>query len=80
VRPVTNSLSSTMGGIIGAGNRHLRHLLIEAVWHYRHEPQVGRALRLSRRCQPPEVIARAANRLIRRLEALGLKVQVQTAA
>lgn len=54
------------GGITGAGNRHLRRLLIEAAWHYRHKPQVGRALRLRRRGQPPGVIARA-DRTLRRL-------------
>jgi transposase len=54
------------GGITGAGNRHLRRLLVEAAWHYRHKPQVGRALRLRRRGQPPGVIA-LADRTLRRL-------------
>jgi transposase len=54
------------GGITGAGNRHIRRLLVEAAWHYRHKPQVGRALRLRRRGQPPEVIAHA-DRALRRL-------------
>ncbi len=54
------------GGITGAGNRHLRRLLVEAAWHYRHKPLVGRALRLRRRGQPPEVVA-LADRAQRRL-------------
>jgi transposase len=54
------------GGITGAGNRHIRRLLVEAAWHYRHKPQVGRALKLRRRGQPPEVIAHA-DRALRRL-------------
>ena len=54
------------GGITGAGNRHVRRLLVEAAWHYRHKPQIGRALRLRRRGQPPAVIA-LADRALRRL-------------
>lgn len=54
------------GGITGAGNRHVRRLLVEAAWHYRHKPQVGRALRIRRRGQPVEVIAHA-DRALRRL-------------
>jgi transposase len=54
------------GGITGAGNRHVRRLLVEAAWHYRHKPQVGRALKLRRRGQSPAVIAHA-DRALRRL-------------
>jgi transposase len=54
------------GVITGAGNRHVRRLLMEAAWHYRHKPQIGRALRLRRRGQPPAVIA-LADRALRRL-------------
>jgi len=54
------------GGITGAGNRHVRRLLVEAAWHYRHKPQIGRALRLRRRGQSPAVIA-LADRALRRL-------------
>jgi len=55
-----------LGGITGAGNRHVRRLLVEAAWHYRHKPQIGRALRLRRRGQPPAVLA-LADRALRRL-------------
>jgi transposase len=65
-REASSGGSRRLGGITGAGNRHLRRLLIEAAWHYRHKPQVGRALRLRRRDQSGEVIARA-DRALRRL-------------
>jgi transposase len=55
-----------LGGITGAGNRHVRRLLVEAAWHYRHKPLIGRALRLRRRGQSPAVIA-LADRALRRL-------------
>jgi transposase len=54
------------GPITRAGNRHVRRLLVEVSWHHRHKPQVGRALRLRRRGQPPAVIA-LADRTLRRL-------------
>ncbi len=54
------------GGITGAGNRHVRRLLVEAAWHYRHKPLIGQALRIRRRGQPPEVIV-LADRALRRL-------------
>lgn len=58
--------SRRQGGITGAGNRHLRRLLVEAAWHYRHKPIVGRALGIRRRGQPGEVI-HLADRALRRL-------------
>lgn len=47
------------GGITKTGNRHVRRLLIETAWHYRHKPAVGVRLAKRRRGQPPQVIARA---------------------
>ena len=47
------------GGITKAGNGHLRRLLIEAGWHYRHRPAVGERLRRRRQGQPAHVIALA---------------------
>jgi transposase len=32
------------GAITKAGNSHLRRVLIEAAWHYQHQPGVGKAL------------------------------------
>ena len=65
-REASSGGSRRQGGITGAGNRHVRRLLMEAAWHYRHKPQIGRALRLRRRGQPPAVIA-LADRALRRL-------------
>lgn len=47
------------GGITKTGNRHLRRLLIETAWHYRHKPTVGVKLAKRRRGQPAAMIARA---------------------
>jgi transposase len=61
------------GGITKAGNGHLRRLLIEAGWHYRHRPAVGERLRRRRQGQPAPVIAladRAQQRLHMRYRRL----------
>jgi transposase len=65
-REASSGGSRRQGGITGAGNRHLRRLLVEAAWHDRHKPLVGRALRLRRRGQPSAVIV-LADRALRRL-------------
>ena len=57
------------GSITKAGNSHVRRVLIETAWHYRHPPRVGVALRKRREGQPERVIAladKAAQRLYRR--------------
>lgn len=57
------------GGITKTGNRHLRRLLIESAWHYRHAPRTSGALRKRRDGQPAWAIAmadRAQARLHRR--------------
>jgi len=57
------------GGITHAGNRHVRRPLIEAAWHYRHQPWVGVGLAQRRHGQPATVIAladKAQLRLCRR--------------
>ena len=57
------------GGITKAGNSHLRTLLLESAWNYRHYPKVGANLRKRRQGQPAWVIAmadRAQDRLHRR--------------
>jgi transposase len=56
------------GAITKAGNGHVRRLLIEAAWHYRHRPGV-KSLRGRREGQPAHVIAvadKAMQRLHRR--------------
>lgn len=39
------------------GNRHIRFILIEAAWHYRHRPSVGKTLMKRQEGQPAEVVA-----------------------
>jgi transposase len=62
----------TRGEITRAGNRHVRRLLIEAAWHYRHRPNVA-SLRQRREGQPARVVAmadRAMHRLNRRFNRM----------
>jgi transposase len=47
------------GAITKTGNAHLRRVLVEAAWHYRHHPFVGDTLRTRQRGAPPTVIAQA---------------------
>jgi transposase len=52
------------GGITKAGNVHLRRIVIESSWHYRHVPTAGKALRKRRAGLPAEAqeIVRKADR------------------
>jgi transposase len=64
-----------LGSITKTGSRHARRLLIEAAWHYRSRPRIGRALTDRQADQPPEAIAiawsaqRRLHRTWTRLEA-----------
>jgi transposase len=55
------------GSITKTGNGHLRRLLIESSWHYRHRTSAGKRLGERRKGQPSEVIA-YADRAMRRLQ------------
>jgi transposase len=65
------------GRITNTGNAHLRRVLVESAWHYRHHPFLGRALRLRQQGAPPAIIDRAwhaqhrLHRRYRRLAARG---------
>jgi transposase len=65
------------GAITKTGNAHLRRVLVESAWHYRHHPFLGRALRLRQRGAPPAIIEQAwhaqqrLHRRYRRLAARG---------
>lgn len=65
------------GPITKTGNAHLRRVLIESAWHYRHHPFLGRALRLRQHGAPTAVIDQAwhaqhrLHRRYRRLAARG---------
>lgn len=47
------------GSITKTGNAHVRRVLVEAAWSYRHRPAVGIYLRRRSQGQPPEVLAYA---------------------
>ncbi len=74
------------GAITKTGNAHLRRIIVEAAWAYRHRPLVGGALKVRQKGLSEEVKAiawKAQHRLhsrYRRLAAKGkLKQQVVTA-
>jgi transposase len=41
----SSGASQRRGGITKTGNAHLRRILVEAAWHYRHRPAIGTSLR-----------------------------------
>lgn len=64
------------GGITKTGNAHLRRVLVESAWHYRHHPFVSATLRTRQRGAPADVIARAwmaQQRLHRRYQRLAAR-------
>jgi transposase len=82
----SSGASRIRGRITKTGNAHLRRVLVEAAWHYRHHPFRGRSLHLRQRGAPPAVIEQAwqaqhrLHRRFRRLAARGKpKQQVVTA-
>jgi transposase len=69
----SSSDKTRRGAITKTGNAHLRRILIEAAWHFRHRPSVGKKLATRREGQPREVIAiadKAHARLYRRYRRL----------
>ena len=61
------------GAITKAGNAHLRRVLVEAAWHYRHRPGVGQQLRRRQHGATPRIVSqawRAQQRLTRRYHRL----------
>lgn len=55
----SSGASEHRGSITKAGNAHLRRVLVEAAWSYRHRPAVGVELRRRSQGQPAEVLAYA---------------------
>ena len=71
------------GGITKTGNGHVRRLLVESAWAYRHKPVVGYTLRQRRKGQPEWLIAqadRAMHRLHRRFHRLMSRGKTSTVA
>ena len=61
------------GGITKAGNAHLRRIVVESAWCYRHLPRVGARLRKRHAGVPAEIIEiawKAQNRLHKRYSKL----------
>jgi transposase len=61
------------GGITKAGNAHLRRIVVESAWCYRHLPRVGEKLRKRQEGIPAEIIEiawKAQNRLHKRYRRL----------
>lgn len=71
----SSGLTVRHGSITKTGNAHLRRVLVEAAWSYRHRPYVGQALAERLKGQSPEVIAyawRAQLRLCGKFRKLAL--------
>jgi len=74
------------GGISKTGNTHVRRILIEASWHYRHPPQVRQTIKKRTQGQPEWVhdeAVKAQERLharYRRLTGRGKKTTVANTA
>ncbi|MQA76656.1 MAG: transposase, partial [Solirubrobacterales bacterium] len=66
-----------LGSITKTGSRHARRLLVEAAWHYRHRPYVGKAIEARQAGQPAAAVAiswsaqRRLHRTWERLRARG---------
>jgi len=73
----TTGQQRRLGAITKTGSTHARRLLVEAAWHYRGRPNIGKALIDRQQDQPPEAIAiawsaqRRLHRTWARLEARG---------
>jgi transposase len=44
------------GSITKTGNTHVRRVLIESAWHYRHRPTVGKGIKARRAGKPLEIL------------------------
>ena len=70
------------GSITKAGNRHCRHVLVQAAWAYQHRPLLSAEIRRRQQGQPPAVVAhawKAQQRLHQRYEHLAYRKQPQVA-
>ena len=55
----SSGLSCYHGSITKTGNAHIRRVLVEAAWSYRHRPYVSQVLAKRLEGQPPEIVAYA---------------------
>jgi len=78
----TSGESSWRGGITKTGNAHLRRVVVEAAWAYRHRPSVGKSLQKRQEAVSEEIreIAwKAQHRLHTRYRKLMARGKVVTA-
>lgn len=64
------------GAITKTGNAHVRRVLVEAAWHYRHHPFIGKQLRRRQLGAPTAALLpawRAQQRLYRRYQRLAAR-------
>ncbi|WP_130859862.1 IS110 family transposase [Gracilibacillus phocaeensis] len=52
----SSGITRKQGAITKTGNRHIRRLLIEAAWSYRHQPRIGRELARRQRGHSSELL------------------------
>jgi transposase len=78
--------SRRLGSITRSGSRHARRLLVEAAWHYRNQPRVGREIEARQQGQPAEAVAiawsaqRRLHRVWSRLRRRGKRSTLVTVA
>jgi transposase len=78
--------SRRLGSITRSGSRHARRLLVEAAWHYRNQPRVGREIEARQQGQPAEAVAiawsaqRRLHRVWSRLQRRGKRSTLITVA
>jgi transposase len=72
----SSGVKRAQGSITKTGNAHLRRVLVESAWHYRHHPFVSATIRARQHGAPAESIARAwtaQQRLHRRYQRLAAR-------
>jgi transposase len=65
--------SRRQGKITRTGNSHVRRILVEAAWHYRHRPRTSKTIETRRKEAPPavrEIAKKAESRLHKKYEGL----------
>jgi transposase len=70
-----------LGSITKTGSGHARRLLVEAAWHYRAQPRIGRKLELRQDGQPAQAVAiawTAQRRLYRTWQRLEQRAKRRT--
>lgn len=62
-----------LGRITKTGNAHVRYVIVESSWHYRHNPRIGEKLKKRQNGLSPEIQAiswKAQNRLNKKFQKM----------